>query len=63
MKKSTSINTTLITLYGAKTNNTTSVNHTTVNEKEIKKVIKTLEHIIKKLENKVSKFYKNTRNN
>ena len=63
MKKSTSINTTLITLYGDKTNNTTSVNHTTVNEKEIKKVIKTLEHIIKKLENKVSKFYKNTRNN
>ncbi len=45
MKKSTSINTTLITLYGAKTNNTTSVNHTTVNEKEIKKIIKRIINI------------------
>lgn len=56
MKKSTSINTTLITFYGAKTDNTTSVNHTTVNETEIKKIIKTLEK-------KVSTFYKNTCNN
>lgn len=63
MKKSTSINTTLITFYGAKTDNTTSVNHTTVNETEIKKIIKTLEYIIKKLEKKVSTFYKNTCNN